>query len=690
MRLPINILTPLRAAAALLSLALLPAAAQQAMPSGVFAAAPAPLPPAAALAAPSDSVILDMRNAWGRGDRARLAALLPQARGHALEPWAAYWELQARLDSASADEVRDFFSRYAGTYQEDRLRNDWLLLLGKRRDWANFAAEYPRFRMRDDPQVRCYAVAMDASQGRDSTPEAIEQVRADWFSQRELDDGCLLAVSLLHQTGKLPYQVLWKRARLALENNRPALARAAVALDAPDASADVAAIQNSAIRYLTALKRAPAATRKQQELVTLALIRLASSGDPGQAAAQLEGRWAARLDAEERNWVWGVIGRQAAFKYQDSAAGYFAKVTRDRDLSDDMLAWKARTALRQGQWRTVAEAIGAMSESARGDSAWVYWLARARQALARNDAERADARQLLAGIAGFGGYYEKLAAEELGRLATLPPAPAPLTDAERDGARRHPGLNRALLAIALGLRGEGVREWNYWTRLHQSDGALMSDRDLYAAADLACQRQVWDRCINTSERTKSFVDLGQRFPMPFRDAVVRQSQAIGLDPAYVYGLIRQESRFIMDARSSVGASGLMQVMPATARWTARKIGLTGFTPAQLNDRDTNILIGTNYLKLALNQFDGSLPLTAAAYNAGPGRARGWRNGPALEGAIWAENVPLSETRDYVKKVLSNTVDYAAILTGQPQSLKARLGNVGPAPAGEPVSGQDLP
>ena len=233
-----------------------------------------------------------------------------------------------------------------------------------------------------------------------------------------------------------------------------------------------------------------------------------------------------------------------------------------------------------------------------------------------------------------------------------------------------------------------MREWNYWTNLHSPGGK--PDRELYAAADLACQHQVWDRCINTSERTKGFIDFAQRFPMPHRDAVVRQSQAIGLDPAYVYGLIRQESRFIMDARSHVGASGLMQIMPATARWTARKIGLEGFTPGQINDRDTNILIGTSYLKLALDEFRGSMPLAAAAYNAGPGRPRNWRNGPVLEGAIWAENIPFGETRDYVKKVLSNTTDYAAYLTGQPQSLKSRLGTVGPAPVDEPVLTKDLP
>jgi soluble lytic murein transglycosylase len=163
-----------------------------------------------------------------------------------------------------------------------------------------------------------------------------------------------------------------------------------------------------------------------------------------------------------------------------------------------------------------------------------------------------------------------------------------------------------------------------------------------------------------------------------------------MDPAYVYGLIRQESRFITAARSHVGASGLMQVMPATGRWTARKIGLTGFTPDQLNDRDTNITIGTAYLKLALDDFNGSLPLAAAAYNAGPNRPRAWRNGPLMEAAAWAETVPFTETRDYVKKVLANTTLYAALITGQPQSLKARLGMVGPRDAAQAEPNRDLP
>jgi soluble lytic murein transglycosylase len=365
-------------------------------------------------------------------------------------------------------------------------------------------------------------------------------------------------------------------------------------------------------------------------------------------------------------------------------------VSRDQDLTDDMLAWKVRAALRAvrgTQWPLVLQTINAMSEDFRSDSTWVYWKARALLAQG-GDTRREEAQKLLQSIASVRGFYEQLAMEELGQPIAIPPRPAPLTAEEKEAARLNAGLNRAYYAITLGIRPEGVREWNYSTNMAKPGG--MSERELLAAAQFACDREVWDRCINTSERTKTEFDAEQRFPMPFRESVVRRSREINLDPAYVYGLMRQESRFVMDARSHVGASGLMQVMPATARWTARRIGLANFTPEQLWDRETNIAIGTGYLKLVLDDFGGSMPMAAAAYNAGPGRPRSWRNGPVIEAAAWAENVPFSETRDYVKKVLSNTTVYAAILTGQPQSLKERLGRVGPRDAAQPEPNRDLP
>ncbi|RYF38832.1 MAG: lytic transglycosylase domain-containing protein, partial [Comamonadaceae bacterium] len=566
--------------------------------------------------------------------------------GHALEPWAAYWELKARLDTASVQEIQDFHARYAGTYQEDRLRNDWLLLLGQRRDWTNFEAEHARYRMNDDREVRCYALLIQHVKEGPAAPASLaDEVRRNWFAQRDADDGCALAASRLIGGREAPNRMsvndAWRKARLAVEANRPKAASAAVEIVSPESLPLLAELNASPTKFLAS--RVVAASKTRKELIVLALVKMAAS-DADSAASQLESKWGPMLTPEERNWVWGLIGKQAAQRLSADALGHFAKVSRDSDLSDDMLAWKVRAALRAPRgtpWREVRNAIDAMSDEARADPTWIYWKARALLAGNPGEGQKAEAQKLYESIASARGFYEQLALEELGQKITVPPKPAPLTAEEKEATRLNAGLNRALYAIAIGLRSEGVREWNYSTNLARPGG--MAERELLAAAQFACDREVWDRCINTSERTKGAFDADQRFPMPFRDSVVRRSREINLDPAYVYGLIRQESRFIMDARSHVGASGLMQVMPATARWTARRIGMNSFTLEQLNERETNIAIGTGYLKLVLDDFDGSMPLAAAAYNAGPGRPRNWRNGPVIEAAAWAENVPFNET-----------------------------------------------
>ncbi|MDB5860391.1 MAG: peptidoglycan lytic transglycosylase, Glycoside Hydrolase Family 23-like protein [Ramlibacter sp.] len=644
-------------------------------------------------AQPKDEVLLDMQRAFSQGNKAKLAQLLPAAQGHILEPWAAYWDLRARLDTASTQEVQAFFTRYAGTYQEDRLRADWLQQLGQRREWEAFAQDYARYRMRDDRELRCYNLLVQFLREGPNAPATLaDDVRKNWLAQREADDGCTTAASRLigERTGphRLTAADAWRKARQSIEANRPRAAAAAVEIVAPEALPAVAELNANPTRFLTS--KVFAASRVRREMVGLALIKLATS-DIDNAAGMLESKWGPQMNPEERDWIWGVIGRQATQRLLPEAQGYFANVMRDANLSDELLAWKVRAALRTAKgpdWKTILQAITAMSDEGRADPAWAYWRARALLATGNTESHRAEAQKLLEGIASARGFYEQLALEELGQQVTVPPDPAPPTEAEKQAARLNPGLQRALYAIGIGLRTEGNREWNYSTNLHRNGG--LAERELLAAAQLACDREVWDRCINTSERTKTEFDADTRFPMPFRDSVVKRSREIGLDPAYVYGLMRQESRFVMDAKSTVGAAGLMQVMPATARWTARKLGMTNFTIDQLHERDTNIAIGTGYLKLVLDDFGGSMPMAAAAYNAGPGRPRAWRNGPVMEGAAWAETVPFQETRDYVKKVVSNATVYAAILTRQPQSLKARLGTVGPREATQPGPNTDLP
>jgi len=639
---------------------------------------------AAPALSPSDAVILEMNQAFKKGDSKRLSALLPQARGNVLEPWAAYWELRARLDTAAPAEVQDFFTHFAGSYQEDRLRNDWLLLLGQRRYWSDFADVQLLFRMKDDREVRCYSLALEPLS---TSPELGADFKRVWYAQRDVDDGCNYAASHLFAAKRLSEADVWRKARQAMENNRPRLAKLAVEIISTAAAAPIDEINNNPARYLS--KRVIAAGRVAKESVVLALIRMAAN-EPDSAASAMENHWGVHLSAEQRSWVWGVIGKQTAQRLTGDALAYFSKAI-ESELSDGQLGWKVRAALRQGQWKDVLSATQAMSPEARQESTWIYWRARALAKLAKTDAERAAARTLFESIASVRGFYEQLALEELGHAVTVPERPPALSAEEKEAARRNAGLNRSLYAIRIGLRSEGVREWNYSTNLHTPGG--MSDRELLAAADLACQNEVWDRCINTSDRTRDVIDFEQRFPMPHKTAVLQRAAQIGLDPAYVYGLIRQESRFVTDAHSGVGAAGLMQIMPPTARWTAKKIGLTSFKPSQINERDTNIVIGTAYLKLVLDNFDGSMPMAAAAYNAGPSRPRSWRGptgAPVLDAAIWAENVPFSETRDYVKKVLSNTANYAALISGQPQSLKQRLGLVGPRDASAPEPAQDLP
>ena len=633
----------------------------------------------------NDQAVLDMAQAFKLGERKQLAQLLPQAKGSLLEPWAAYWDMSLRLDQADKAEIESVLARYAGSYQEDRLRADWLLQLGRNREWATFRTQLPLYRMADDRSIQCYALWSDYLA---SGADVAKQLQELWLAQREPDEACADAAQELIKARNMPAQAAWLRARLGMENDRLKVTTQAVAALDTKWVKTVAAIYQSPAKYLN--DKLTALRPQTREFVSLALIRLAYL-EPQDAAVEVDKlQWRAQLTGEERSWIWGVIGKRAAQKGQDNALSYYQKGRLDQ-MHEDQVLWALRAALRAGQWAQVEAAFAALPPALRAEPTWVYWQARAVLAQKPSEAARVQALANLQSIAGIRGFYEQLALEELGQRSTLPTKPLPPTPEEKDNARKNSGLQRALYAIALGLRSEGVREWNYAISLHTKGG--MDDRSLLAAAELACHAEVWDRCINTSDRSKALIDMEQRFPMPFKAGVLARAQSIGLEPAYVYGLIRQESRFVMDARSVVGASGLMQVMPATAKWTAKKIGINDFTPAKLTDRDTNIAIGTGYLKLVLDTFQGSMPLAAAAYNAGPSRARTWRGAsgaPVLEAAIWAENIPFNETRDYVKKVLSNTTLYAAMISGQPQSIKARLGNVGPLEATAPETGLDLP
>jgi soluble lytic murein transglycosylase len=336
-------------------------------------------------------------------------------------------------------------------------------------------------------------------------------------------------------------------------------------------------------------------------------------------------------------------------------------------LSYPAYEWRVRSALAIGDWTMVRWATESMPGALRSRPAWVYWHGRALKALGDPVGAAADFGQ----ISSRFDFYGQLATEELGNPISVPPRTT-VTDDEIRAMRNLPGFTLAQRFYAMNLRFEGNREWNWTLR-------GMTDRQLLAAAQYAKSIELYDRVVNTADRTQQEHDFTLRYAAPFKDIVERDAKQNELDVEWAYGLIRQESRFVIAARSGVGAQGLMQLMPGTANLVARKIGLGTLSSDQMSDIDTNILLGTTYLSMVYNQFDGSAVLASAAYNAGPGRSRQWKAALTKpeEGAIFAETIPFSETRDYVKNVLSNTVYYAALFEGKPQSLKVRLGFIEP-------------
>ena len=318
-----------------------------------------------------------------------------------------------------------------------------------------------------------------------------------------------------------------------------------------------------------------------------------------------------------------------------------------------------------------------MSSAEQQAGAWRYWKARALKVRG----EIAEANAILAPLSVEHNFYGQLAEEELGLVIGAAAEPYKAAVDEIAAANRLPGIQRALTLYRLNLRTEATREWAWAIR-------DFDDRRLLAAAEVARRNGIYDRAIHTADKTVLQHDFSLRFLAPHRDALSDLLKQQELDEAWVYGLIRQESRFITDAKSSAGAMGLMQLMPATAKWVAKKMGMQKYQKTLATEVNTNLMLGTYYLKHVLTLLDNQPLLASAAYNAGPRRAWQWRDEKPLEGAIYAETIPFNETRDYVKKVMSNSMYYASNFGHQMKTLTQRLGIVAPKSNGINVSEEE--
>lgn len=612
----------------------------------------------------AEEALIAAREAMQKKQWHALAALVPDAQ-HAplVGSYARYWWLRQQVQDPTQPipvaELQQFMAVNQDEYLADRVKADWIVAAARAGDFAqvNRLGNV----INSNANVDCSQVLARHMTGQKvSSEEAMKAFRPATVCWSMLDE--------LVESGVVGWKPIQTQLRELLESNKTGDAqRMAALLFSAGQMKSYAALMKNPRAWLSG-QTAPS-TREQTELVTIALARLARSKDRDEAASYVESRWGSALPREAMQWVWGQFGLAAALNVDPTAVRFYRR-SGTAPMTDYNHAWEVRSELRQSpiDWRRVEQAILKMSAEQQAETVWVYWRGRALAA----QGDKTTAQRYFASIQKEMDFYGQLANEELGRSPYLPPPPPALTEADLAQARANIGLQRAVKLFDLGWRAEAVPEWNFALK-------GMNDRQLRAAAEFAREQAIYDRVINTSLLTRSEIDLTQRFIAPFEGRVSEKARLINLDPAWVYGLIRQESRFIMRARSRVGASGLMQLMPATAKWVANKIGMKDFTPSSVNDFDTNTVLGTQYLNMVLDQLDGSQVLATAGYNAGPGRPIRWRaqlQAP-VEGAIFAETIPFTETRLYVKHVMSNAVYYASLFSGQPQSLKSRLGIVAP-------------
>ena len=553
-----------------------------------------------------------------------------------------YSQYQSAIDAAKRGDdawVQQFLSQASDSAMAENVRNEWLKTLGARGQWDLFRQEFSKLNAAGVAQeVQCYA---DLSSGNDS--KAAELVRVTG----KLPAGCTRLVESTAASGRLNTNDAWRRVRGLLSNSQTTDARnLAAALGSPFEGGAQGATEYSLLSVIgkDARKSASAA----------ATLSDMESG----------------LSREQRSFAWGVLGHyHAQSQNMPTALSYYGRVSDRKQLTDEQLEWYARAALRLQRWDELASVIQHMPEKLQKDPTWQYWLGRSFAAQGKNS----QAKEMYEKAAASGrNFYAVLAGEELGRRINTRNN---VSDADARDVRRMSedgAIKRALVLFKNSqsngdskMRRQAQAEWRFATRDFNEDNLL-------TAAQVAFDNQFYDMAINSADRTDHKLNYKLRYISPFKDLTVRYATQAGVDPAWVYGLIRQESRFVMGAQSSVGAQGLMQVMPATAREIAGKIGMSS---SELYTMDGNIRMGTWYMADAKRRLQNNEVMATAGYNAGPGRARNWQASSPLEGAIYAETIPFTETRDYVKKVMTNATYYASLFNEPQTSLKQRMGTV---------------
>lgn len=560
-------------------------------------------------------------------------------KAYPLYPYLQYQWLKTHLDDDNS--VLSFLresaqSRYAGV-----LHQKWLLQLGRKQQWSTFLQHY---RNGDDTELQCYYAQAQFQIGQQQP--ALDSARRLWLTGKSQPDGCEALFAILKASVYFNRDLIWQRFQAALSQDNASLAVQMQSL-LPDQDKPAAETWLKLHRKPQLVKEAGDWKRQYPQagmLFAHAIVRWLDS-DPSAALNS----W----DAEKQNFTIPAeiaadtekrIAMALAFKRDNRAYQRLAQLAGSDGPARE---WRVRSALSQQNWRDVGTALAALSEEEKRQDKWQYWQARTLAASGQPEPARAIFQQL----AKNRSFYGVLAADRLQQNIALTDRPVAVSRQEIELLQQQNDFRVAAELLAIDRRQEAKRQW--WYAI-----ARLDNRSLSVAAKLAQQWQWPAMAIFTIAKANDWDDMELRFPLQYSAQIQDSAAAQQLDPALIFGLIRQESAFDEQADSPAGAKGLMQLMPTTGQQIAASLKDHWSHETNLFNPEINVKYGSYYYKKLLKQFDGHYLLATAAYNAGANRVKRWLpEGKALPGDIWIESIPYKETRGYVSSVLLYALIY---------------------------------
>ena len=605
----------------------------------------------------------EARKAVRQGANSRYKKLLSGLQDYPLKSYLEYEYLKRGLSRQSVNTVHAFLEANQDSPLHNRLRQQWLKSLARKGRWKQFVADY---RDLDNTRLACqYAHAL---QKLGKQQQARVEAEALWLTGKSQPPACDAVFKNWRASGAATPELIWERIRLAMHKRRPSLARYLAKFLGPS--------ERTWVERWYRMYRRPAkmlghpSLKKDTPLVREILLH---------GLERL-----ARLDAAEATKRWSEIRSRYTFSQEDigklerriglsaatqGLAGAHEMLNRvDISWTDETVhQWRVRSALRAENWNAVLQSIDTLPTEMASKPLWQYWRARALEKVGF----KKQANEIYTTLSTRHNYHSLLAADRLGLPYSLEGTPLVSTEAEIEKIRLLPAIRRAEELYHVGLTVDARREWH-----HAIDS--FDKRQLQVAAMLANRWNWHDRAIFTLGRTNTLDDLKLRFPIVYEKQVRRHAKRNRIDTAWVFGILRQESAYMSDARSHAGALGLMQLMPRTARYEARKLKLPLRNRHEILNVDKNIRLGTAHLKRVLDINKGNKVLATASYNAGAQRVKSWLpKSDELDADIWIETMPFNETRNYVKKVMATMAIFEKHL-GEPISpLKQRLTEIKP-------------